>query len=235
MAQQTVQLAGGRQIVLPFSKAVEIALRSLKIRFGRSLITTSGIILAIAFLMSVWSGADIVTSLKGAGKSEIDLLLQKKGIETGSAQGEQATEEDIARMAEEKSKQTWLVSLSLLVCVVGITNAMLMSVTERFREIGTMKCLGALDSFIIKLFLLESTFQGVAGTLVGIVIGLALTTALALLDYGTFVFTYFPTSRVVESAGAAILAGTILSLVGAMLPAYTAAKMEPVEAMRSDT
>ena len=235
MAQQTVQLAGGRQIVLPLSKAVEIALRSLKIRFGRSLITTSGIILAIAFLMSVWSGADIVTSLKGAGKSEIDLLLQKKGIETGSAQGEQATEEDIARMAEEKSKQTWLVSLSLLVCVVGITNAMLMSVTERFREIGTMKCLGALDSFIIKLFLLESTFQGVAGTLVGIVIGLALTTALALLDYGTFVFTYFPTSRVVESAGAAILAGTILSLVGAMLPAYTAAKMEPVEAMRSDT
>lgn len=234
MAQQTVQLAGGRQIVLPLSKAVEIALRSLKIRFGRSLITTSGIILAIAFLMSVWSGADIVTSLKGAGKSEIDLLLQKKGIETGSAQGEQATEEDIARMAEEKSKQTWLVSLSLLVCVVGITNAMLMSVTERFREIGTMKCLGALDSFIIKLFLLESTFQGVAGTLVGIVIGLALTTALALLDYGTFVFTYFPTSRVVESAGAAILAGTILSLVGAMLPAYTAAKMEPVEAMRSE-
>jgi len=234
MAQQTVQLAGGRQIVLPLSKAVEIALRSLKIRFGRSLITTSGIILAIAFLMSVWSGADIVTSLKGAGKSEIDLLLQKKGIETGSAQGEQATEEDIARMAEEKSKQTWLVSLSLLVCVVGITNAMLMSVTERFREIGTMKCLGALDSFIIKLFLLESTFQGVAGTLVGIVIGLGLTTALALLDYGTFVFTYFPTSRVVESAGAAILAGTILSLVGAMLPAYTAAKMEPVEAMRSE-
>ena len=234
MAQQTVQLAGGRQIVLPLSKAVEIALRSLKIRFGRSLITTSGIILAIAFLMSVWSGADIVTSLKGAGKSEIDLLLQKKGIETGSAQGEQATEEDIARMAEEKSKQTWLVSLSLLVCVVGITNAMLMSVTERFREIGTMKCLGALDSFIIKLFLLEATFQGVAGTLVGIVIGLALTTALALLDYGTFVFTYFPTSRVVESAGAAILAGTILSLVGAMLPAYTAAKMEPVEAMRSE-
>ena len=235
MAQQTVQLAGGRQIVLPLSKAVEIALRSLKISFGRSLITTSCIILAIAFLMAVWSGADIVTSLKGAGKSEIDLLLQKKGIETGSAQGEQATEEDIARMAEEKSKQTWLVSLSLLVCVVGITNAMLMSVTERFREIGTMKCLGALDSFIIKLFLLESTFQGVAGTLVGIVIGLALTTALALLDYGTFVFTYFPTSRVVESAGAAILAGTILSLVGAMLPAYTAAKMEPVEAMRSDT
>ena len=235
MAQQGVQLAGGREIVLPLSKAVEIALRSLKIRFGRSLITTSGIILAIAFLMSVWSGADIVTSLKEAGKSEIDLLLQKKGIETGTAQGVNATGEEKSRLEEESSKQTWLVSLSLLVCVVGIANAMLMSVTERFREIGTMKCLGALDSFIIKLFLLESTFQGVAGTLVGIVIGLVLTTALAMLDYGYFIFTYFPTANVIESAGAAMLAGTILSLIGAMLPAYTAAKMEPVEAMRSDT
>ncbi|MBT7860519.1 MAG: FtsX-like permease family protein, partial [Gemmatimonadetes bacterium] len=127
------------------------------------------------------------------------------------------------------------ISLSLLVCVVGITNAMLMSVTERFREIGTMKCLGALDSFIIKLFLLESTFQGAAGTMVGIVIGLVMTMLLAMVDYGLFVFEFFPTSGILRSAIAAIFAGTTLSLIGAMLPAYQAAKMEPVEAMRSDT
>jgi len=138
-------------------------------------------------------------------------------------------------LEEEKSKQAWLISLSLLVCVVGIANAMLMSVTERFREIGTMKCLGALDSFIIKLFLLESTFQGFAGTLIGIGIGLVLTMALALLDYGVFVFTYFPSAGLIKSGVAAIVAGTSLSLIGAMLPAYKAAKMEPVDAMRSDT
>ena len=125
--------------------------------------------------------------------------------------------------------------LSLLVCVVGIANAMLMSVTERYREIGTMKCLGALDSFIIKLFLLESTFQGVAGTLAGIVVGLVMTMMLALIDYGMFVFQYFPTGGILRSALAAIVSGTLLSLIGAMLPAYKAAKMEPVEAMRSDT
>ena len=235
MAQQAVELAGGRKIVLPLSKAVEIALRSLKVRFGRSLITTSGIILAIAFLMSVWSGGDIVTSLKEANKSEINLLLQKNGIETAAAQGAEVSEEAKSRLEEEKSKQTWLVSLSLLVCVVGIANAMLMSVTERFREIGTMKCLGALDSFIIKLFLLESTFQGFAGTVVGIGVGLMMTMSLALLDYGAFVFTFFPAVEVLKSAAAAIVAGTVLSLVGAVLPAYKAAMMEPVEAMRSDT
>ena len=229
------RLAGGREIVLPMSKAVEISFRSLKIRFGRSLITTSGVILAIAFLMSVWSSNEIISSLRSADKSEINLLLQKNGIETGVIEGDDASAEATTRIEEERSKQTWLISLSLLVCVVGIANAMLMSVTERFREIGTMKCLGALDTFIVKLFLLESTFQGLAGTSAGILIGFALTLGLALLDYGGYTFTYFPLGGIAESAGYALVVGTLLSLVGAMLPAYRAAKMEPVEAMRSDT
>ena len=229
------RLAGGREIVLPMSKAVEISFRSLKIRFGRSLITTSGVILAIAFLMSVWSNNEIISSLRNADKSEINLLLQKNGIETGITEAGAASAEAAGRIQEERSKQTWLISLSLLVCVVGIANAMLMSVTERFREIGTMKCLGALDTFIVKLFLLESTFQGLAGTSAGIVIGFALTLGLALLDYGGYTFTYFPLTGIAESAGYALVVGTLLSLVGAMLPAYRAAKMEPVEAMRSDT
>ena len=229
------RLAGGREIVLPMNKAVEISFRSLKIRFGRSLITTSGVILAIAFLMSVWSSNAIVGSLRDVNKSEINLLLQKNGIETGLSESGEASAEAVARMQEEESKQTWLISLSLLVCVVGIANAMLMSVTERFREIGTMKCLGALDTFIVKLFLLESTFQGFAGTTAGIIIGFLLTLMLALLDYGGYVVDYFPLGTIAESAGYALVVGTLLSLIGAMLPAYRAAKMEPVEAMRSDT
>jgi putative ABC transport system permease protein len=230
-----IEVAGGRKIILPMSRAVEISLRSLKIRFGRSLITTSGVVLAIAFLMSVWSSNEIVSSLRDVNKSEINLLLQKKGVETGLTDGGAESEEAQARLQEEQSKQMWLIGLSLLVCVVGIANAMLMSVTERFREIGTMKCLGALDSFIVKLFLLESTFQGVAGTAAGIAIGFLLTLGLALLDYGAFVIDYFPVSGIVQSAFYALIAGTVLSLIGAMLPAYRAAKMEPVEAMRSDT
>lgn len=229
------RIAGGREIVLPMSKAVEISFRSLKIRFGRSLITTSGVILAIAFLMSVWSSNEIVGSLRDVNKSEINLLLQKNGIETGIAESGEASAEAQARMQEEHSKQTWLISLSLLVCVVGIANAMLMSVTERFREIGTMKCLGALDTFIVKLFLLESTFQGFAGTSAGIVIGFLLTLGLALMDYGGYVVDHFPLGGIAESAGYALVVGTLLSLIGALLPAYRAAKMEPVEAMRSDT
>ena len=82
------------------------------------------------------------------------------------------------------ARTIWLISLSLLVCAVGITNAMLMSVMERFRDIGTMKCLGALDSFILKLFLLESLFLGLAGSLLGSLTGTLLTTLSLLYKYG---------------------------------------------------
>jgi len=216
------QVRIGKQIVLPLSKAVEISIKSLKIRFGRSLITMSGIILAIAFLMSIWTSSAITSELRDVDDTEVNLLLQKRGIETGAG----------ADIAEEEAKNKWLITLSLLVCVVGIANAMLMSVTERFREIGTMKCLGALDSFIVKLFLLESSFQGTAGTVLGVIVGLILTLLLSLVNYGTVIFSYFPTVNILMYAALSIVIGAVLSVVGAIYPAYTAAKMQPVEAMR---
>jgi ABC-type lipoprotein release transport system permease subunit len=109
---------------------------------------------------------------------------------------------------------------------------MLMSVTERFREIGTMKCLGALDSFIIKLFLLESSFQGSAGTVIGVVVGLLLTFLLNFISFGTALFDHLPWLGLLKNALLAVCVGSLLSLLGGILPAYKAAKMEPVDAMR---
>ncbi|MBK34226.1 MAG: hypothetical protein CME26_01700 [Gemmatimonadetes bacterium] len=213
----------GTQVNLPLSKAVEISFNSVKIRFGRSLITVSGIVLAIAFLMSIWVNTDIINGIKLAGDPKLDLILQQKGIDT---------DPDSAASMQEASKNTWLVVLSLLVCLVGITNAMLMSVTERFREIGTMKCMGALDGFIIKLFLLESSFMGTAGTIIGTLIGLALTLLLTMASFGMATFTHTPWPSVLESSILAIVIGSVLSLLGGIIPAYRAAKMEPVDAMR---
>jgi putative ABC transport system permease protein len=210
------------QISLPLSKAIEISFNSVKIRFGRSLITVSGIVLAIAFLMSIWTSNAIMDGLMGAKDSKINLLLQQKGIET---------DPDSTAAIQQRSKDNWLVVLSLLVCLVGIANAMLMSVTERFREIGTMKCMGALDGFIIKLFILESSFMGTAGTIIGVVVGMALTCLLNVSSFGMVMFDYVPWGRIIESGLIAIVVGSVLSLLGGIMPAYRAAKMEPVDAM----
>ena len=53
----------GKQIVLPWSKAIEIAAKSIKVRFWRSMITMSSIVLAIAFLMSIWTSTGITAAL----------------------------------------------------------------------------------------------------------------------------------------------------------------------------
>ena len=213
----------GTQVNLSLSKAVEISFNSVKIRFGRSLITVSGIVLAIAFLMSIWTNTTIVDNLKAADNPKMNLRLQQKGIDI---------DPDSAASRQERSKNNWLVVLSLLVCLVGITNAMLMSVTERFREIGTMKCMGALDGFIIKLFLLESSFMGTAGTIIGVVVGLALALLLSWASYGTELFGYVTWGEIIEYGIWAVVIGSVLSLLGGILPAYRAAKMEPVDAMR---
>lgn len=216
-----------KQIVLPWSKAVEISFKSLAIRFWRSLITMSGVILAIAFLMSVWTNNRILYSLKHVPKTDenhprVMERLVKQQIEV----------DEEAEAAGLDPKDKWLISLSLLVCVVGIVNAMLMSVTERIREIGTMKCLGALDEFIIKLFLLESSFQGILGTLIGIVLGFVLSFGRSWLAFGGFTFSYFPAGDILASAVYSLLIGTLLSVFAAIFPAYRAAKMQPVDAMR---
>jgi putative ABC transport system permease protein len=210
------------QISLPLSKAIEISFNSVKIRFGRSLITVSGIVLAIAFLMSIWTSNAMIDGLMSANDPKVNLLLQQKGIEI---------DPDSTAAIQQRSKDNWLVVLSLLVCLVGIANAMLMSVTERFREIGTMKCMGALDGFIIKLFILESSFMGTAGTIIGVVVGFALTTLLNLSSYGTILFAHVPWVQIFYSGAIAIVIGSILSLLGGIMPAYRAAKMEPVDAM----
>ena len=130
-----------QQIELPFGESLRISFQSLKIRFGRSIITTAGITLGIAFLVSVWTN------------NEIDLAMQESGRTEQITSLEEEQEQGIS------TKDIWLIIMSLIVCVVGIANSMLMAVTERFQEIGTMKCLGALDRFVVRLFLLESGFQ----------------------------------------------------------------------------
>lgn len=213
-----------RLVVLPFWKSVEISIKSIQARFFRSLITTMSLILAIAFLSFLNVSNDIVNSLLALNSPELIRELIQSGYDVSP--------ED--QQVDSSPKQRWIVMLSLLVCVVGIVNAQLMAVTERFRDIGTMKCLGALDSFILRLFLLEAIIQGVAGAGIGALAGGILAVANGLLRFGGPAVTALLWPQVGISLITAIGVGSLLSLLGVFYPALVAARMQPVEAMRAE-
>jgi hypothetical protein len=124
----------------------------------------------------------------------------------------------------------WLIGLSFLVCTVGVANAMFMSVTERFTEIATMKCLGALDGFLMMLFLFESGMQGLVGALAGVAFGVSLAMLRALASYGTLMS--LPGWGLLAGCGVCVVAGLVLAVLGGVGPAWAAARLAPMEAMR---
>jgi putative ABC transport system permease protein len=213
-----------RLVVLPFRKSLEISLKSLRIRFFRSLITTMSLVLAISFLSFVQVGNDIANGLLGTGDKMMCEALNRQGYDLGPQD----------TRVESSPEQRWIVILSLLVCVVGIINAQLMAVTERFREIGTMKCLGALDRFILRLFLLEAGMQGLAGSALGALAGGLFSLAGAMIRFGAAAVHCMPWTEVGTSLLLATSVGCLLSLLGVLYPAIVAARMLPVEAMRAE-
>ena len=131
-----------------------------------------------------------------------------------------------------ESYQYWLVAVALVVSIVGITNAMLIAVYERYKEIGTMKCLGALDRHIVLLFLVESFYQGLMGGLVGFSFGLASAIVITGFGAGFDIVLYAPrVSLLIIFVGSVSLA-MALSMVATLYPAWRASKLNPVEALR---
>lgn len=213
-----------RLVVLPLSKSIEIAYKSIRARFFRSLVTTLTLILAVSFLAFSQITIDIADSLLTNGDPDMCQTLIRCGYDIDPG----------ATSLAASPKQRWIVILSLLVCVVGIINAQLMSVTERFREIGTMKCLGALDRFIVRIFVIEAAMQGFAGAVSGAILGGIVALLAAWIRFGTDSMTHIPWQTIGGSLTIAMLTGITLSLIGVLYPAVIAARMQPVEAMRAE-
>ena len=211
-----------RLVVLPFAKSIEIAFKSIQVRFFRSMITTMSLVLAVSFLSFIRVSNDVANGLLAADNPTYRQTLIRAGYDL------QPEETRI----ESSPKQRWIVILSLLVCVVGIVNAQLMAVTERFREIGTMKCLGALDRFVLRLFLLEAGMQGLAGAGVGSLLGGIFALLNGLIRFGMDATGNLPFMDAWTSVLFAVVVGCVLSLLGVLYPAILAARMQPVEAMR---
>jgi putative ABC transport system permease protein len=122
-----------------------------------------------------------------------------------------------------------IVGISLLVGGVGIMNIMLVSISERTKEIGLRKAVGARRSAILTQFLVESVILCFAGGLVGLGVGKLLTLAIAHSN-ALLAKTYIPAWAVGLSFA---FAGTVGICFG-MFPAIKAARLDPIEALRHE-
>ncbi len=127
-------------------------------------------------------------------------------------------------------------TVALVVATLGITNTMVMSIVERYREIGIMKAVGAADREIRKIFFVESAVVGFIGGIIGIVLGKLATAAINTLvnfyitsQTGTRIeFFHFPLWLILSTEVFSI----VISLVAGLYPAYRAMRIDPVEALR---
>ena len=335
-----------KQVRLPVSVAFGVVMQGIRIRLGRSIVTLMGVMLGIAFLMSILTGQTIrhgvsqeedarteakrvmsfltaetgplddrvvgiwavgalndgerrlVAALRRAGVARVQWAgeaipsgngewvracapeavgkgavavvvvgdgtvpavawrealagadqkvvgFSRKSLAGGDTAGVTATvlerewQPDEVRDREIRARRlafrtAWIIIISLLVTVIGISNAMLMSVTERFREIGTMKCLGALSAFIRQIFFIEASLLGAAGSLAGCVLGYAFSAAAYMFTYGVdLVGAALSPVTGLEHAALCLVAGVVLSVVAAIYPAGVASRMVPANALRS--
>jgi len=188
-------------IKLPPLEAFRISLEQIRRNLKRSSLTIASIALGLAF-MTHFSVANLI--LRGYG--------EQSGITV-------------------EAYQSWLVAVSLFVSSIGLTNSALIAIYERYREIGTMKSLGALDRHILELFLLEGIIYGLAGSILGFMIGVisALITTSAQVGFGAL--ANIPFLSLLHHLSLTIGLALVLSLIAIVYPAYRATKLRPVEAL----
>jgi putative ABC transport system permease protein len=119
-------------------------------------------------------------------------------------------------------------SISLVVGGIVIMNIMLVSVTERTKEIGLRKSIGARRGDILKQFLAESTMLSLFGGAIGISVAYAIAKVVALA-------TPVPTSLPLLAVTVAMFVSASVGLASGVDPAWRAARLDPIEALRAET
>jgi putative ABC transport system permease protein len=182
---------------------------------------------------AIYVKATSADMLSAAYQEANALLLNLHGITTpGNADFSIATQESIlgAATSVDRTMTVMLAGIaiiSLLVGGIGVMNIMLVSVTERIREIGLRKALGARPKLIRRQFLVEASVLGLAGGVLGVVCGLV----------GAAIVPRVSDTRVLLSLAPILLSIAIAVGVGVLFgvyPATRAARLAPIDALRNE-
>lgn len=177
--------------------------------------------------------ADSTDTMSSVGKATADLLNAKLPAQTDESNAYQYQANDLTEQASQlqqlaSSTNAMLIgiaSISLLVGGIGVMNIMLVSVTERTREIGLKKALGAPRRAILAQFLTEAVMLSLMGGLLGVVAGVVL----------SYVISAAASVPVVISAPAVLVAVAFSMVVGVVfgiMPSVKAANLNPIDALR---
>ena len=163
--------------------------------------------------------------------TQVELLLVKRhDLTLDTADFTVTTQQDIISTQESttsafRSLLAWVAGVSLIVGGIGIMNIMLVSVTERTREIGIRQAVGATPDDIRLQFLTEALMLSIVGGLIGIVVGVG----------GAYIFGALSDMRTVVQFSSILLAFSSAAIVGAFFgyyPANQAAQLDPIDALR---
>jgi len=182
---------------------------------------------------SIYVKATSEDTLSAAYQETNALLLNLHGITSADdADFSIATQESILTAATSVDKTMTVMLggiavISLLVGGIGVMNIMLVSVTERIREIGLRKALGARPRSIRRQFLVEASVLGLAGGVLGVLLGVV----------GAVVLPHVTDTRVILSLSASLAAIAMaigIGVVFGVYPASRAARLAPIDALRSE-
>lgn len=181
---------------------------------------------------TIYVEATSADTLTAAYQEITSLLLTRHDVAADDADFSISTQDSLVETANSTNKTltvllTGIAAISLLVGGVGVMNIMLVSVTERIREIGLRKALGATPSVIGRQFLVEASMLGLAGGIVGILIGVVGSWVLpSVIDQ--------PVTLSLVATLAALATSLALGVGFGVYPASRAARLTPIDALRSE-
>nr|WP_296158169.1 ABC transporter permease [uncultured Blautia sp.] len=176
--------------------------------------------------------ADSTDNMSSAGKAVADILNQ--GIDSNTSKFKYKADDvmeqvkKLQNLSQSTNNQLiWIASISLLVGGIGVMNIMLVSVTERTREIGLKKAIGARKKVILFQFLTEASMLTSIGGIIGVIVGIVLSKVVSQLSGA-------PTAISVPSIIGSVLFSTLIGIIFGLLPSVKAADLNPIDALRSE-
>lgn len=148
----------------------------------------------------------------------------------------QMTDQILKLVGSSKTLMFAVLGIALAIAVLGVLNTVLMSVMEKLREFGYLRCVGASRADIFKLVLLETVTLCAFGGLIGVAIGVIGSTVADGIIRG--LLPYAPSGRLVayspDVLGSAVLAAMGIGALAGLYPSWQASRVSPMEAVRSE-